>query len=84
MPWDPVWSYIQSLAPSFEMLGVFLAIVASIFVVQRLAGVRWTVRSVVRDLALVTLMGILALIVIGQEPDHHFMQRTATWLENFK
>jgi hypothetical protein len=52
MPWDTVWLFIQSQAPSLEVVGTFVALGAAILLMPRLAGIKWSYRVMARDLSL--------------------------------
>ena len=82
MPWDTVWLFIQSQAPSLEVVATFVALGAAILLMPRLAGIRLSLRIVVRDLALLTFFAALSLYLIGSEPLHHWMQQLSNWLQN--
>jgi len=83
MPWDTVWLFIQSQAPSLEVVGTFVALGAAILLMPRLAGIKWSYRVMARDLSLLVFFAVLSLYLIGQEPEHHWMQRTSDWLDSF-
>ena len=83
MPWDTVWLFIQSQAPSLEVVGTFIALGAAILLMPRLAGIKWSYRIMVRDLSLLAFFAVLSLYLIGQEPEHHWMQRLSDWLDTF-
>ena len=82
MPWETLLLFIQSQAPSLEVVGTFAALGAAILLMPRLAGIRLSYRIVVRDLALLTFFAALSLYLISTEPQHHWMQRLSDWMQN--
>jgi hypothetical protein len=79
MPWDSVLFFIQSQAPSLEVIATFTVLAAIILVMPRFAGIRWSYWVIGRDIALLAFFAIIALILLRLEPEHHYMQRTADW-----
>ena len=80
MPWDSLWYFFQSEAPSLEVIATFVALAAIILVLPRFAGIRWSYWIVARDVALLAFFAIVALILLRLEPEHHWMQQSAQWL----
>jgi len=82
MPWDSLWFFIQSQAPSLEVIATFAALAALILVMPRLAGVKWSYWNIARDISLLAFFAITALILLHLEPEHHWMQQAAQWLND--
>ncbi len=82
MPWDSIVFFIQSQVPSLEVIATFVALAAVILVMPRLAGIRWSYWIVARDLSLLAFFAISALLMLRLEPEHHWMQRVASWVQN--
>jgi cell division protein FtsW (lipid II flippase) len=82
MPWDSLVSFIQAQAPSLEVIATFVVLAGIILVMPRLAGIRWSYWIVARDISLLAFFAIAALVMLRMEPEHHWMQRSANWLQN--
>jgi hypothetical protein len=80
MPWDQVWVQLHPYIPSLETGGIFIAVVVCYFLVQRFTGIRNLPRVVVRDLAIVGVLWLSATALVLAEPDHHWLQRGASWI----
>ena len=82
MPWDSISYFVQSQAPSLEVLVTFVALAAIILVMPRLAGIKWSYWIITRDILLLALFAVAALLLLRLEPERHWMQLAGTWLNN--
>lgn len=82
MPWDQIWSSLQPVVPSLETAGLFVLVVVTYFLTQRLTGVRNVPAIVARDMFIVALLWICATGLVLLEPNYHWMQRGANWVVN--
>jgi hypothetical protein len=82
MPWDQVWLGLQPYVPTVETAGIFILVIAVYFFVQRFTGYRNLPAVVARDLGIVGVLWLSATALVLMEPNHHWLQRGATWLVN--
>ena len=80
MPLDSIWFFIQSQAPSLELIITFAGLAAIILVMPRVLGIKWSYWIVTRDLLLLALFAVMALLLLRLEPERHWMQQTVNWL----
>jgi hypothetical protein len=80
MPLDSIWFFVRSQAPSLELIVTFAGLAAIILVMPRVLGIKWSYWIVTRDLLLLALFAVMALLLLRLEPERHWMQQTVNWL----
>jgi len=82
MPWESFLFFVRSETPSLELIVTFAGLAAIILVMPRLAGIKWSYWIVTRDLLLLALFAVLAMLLLRLEPQRHWMQEAVNWLRN--
>src|ERR1700687_4472617 len=82
MTWESFLFFVRSETPSLELIITFPGLAAIILGVPRLAGIKWSYWIVTRDLLLLALFAVLALLLLRLEPQRHWIQEAVNWLRN--